>query len=77
VAYLVFRKVQSSQNGKAFQVANLVEVVGADVELFDPEVVEVFDFGNLVAVETEDSKALISKQTINFLDVVVVHVKVL
>lgn len=74
---VVLGQVQGPEHRQRFKFDDLAEVVGANEQFLEPQVFQVFDFANLVAVEAEDSQALVGREPIDFLNLIVVQIQVL
>lgn len=69
---VILRKIKSSQSWQHIESLDCCELICAQVQLFNPEVCEIFDPLNLVTIERQHSQTLVGAQAINLRYIVVV-----
>ena len=73
---LIFREVQSPQNGKRVEALDLRQLVGANKKLLDPEIWQVLNPLNLIPVERQHSKIFVRFKALDRRDIVVIQIEV-
>ena len=73
---LIFGEIQGSQNWQRVQAFDLGELVRAQEHFFDPQIWEVFNPLNLVAIKGEHSQILVGLKAMNNGNIIVIQVQI-